>query len=163
MPTSSESLHFHYEKIHKYKNISLKFIPNPSPCIRKDTPCTPFSQPRKILYPKSYTHSCTQLTWLLYTKTLRVVAAKTLLLYTKKPFLLLSLSHTSLPCPLHACSTHLYIASNPSMHPRFVCLPTQHIYIYIYMAAHMLLVQHTHFDFPCKLSTKSCKSSTCFL
>ena len=41
-------------ELHKYKITPLKFIPNPSPCIQKDTPCTPslnledYSTPRVI-------------------------------------------------------------------------------------------------------------------
>ena len=67
--------HLHYERNNKYKihelNLithkpALESILNPSPRIQKDTPCTPISQPRRILYLKSYTHSLTVCTHKLY-------------------------------------------------------------------------------------------------
>ena len=70
-------------ELHKYKITLLKFIPNPSPCIQKDTPCTPslnledYSTPRVI---RTLEHNSI---YLLYTKTLRVVLFSPYLLQHK--------------------------------------------------------------------------------
>ena len=111
LPTSSESLHFHYEKIYKYKNISLKFIPNPSPCIRKDTPCTPFLNLEKYFTPRAI-HTLVHNSLCLYSQGPLELQQHKLFSYTQR-----SLSCCSLFLTLHslrvsfAYMQHTYIYS----------------------------------------------------